>query len=230
MIRATKTASPNGKSTTQADAHYQALVRRLERTFGGSDVNGGDGSQRNAVGAIGITSSRRGEGVSTVAANLALAAAEMSFGPVLLIDANLHHPSIARMFRLEDPGGAGGRGSRGFVDALGGDEIADLVEPTTVDNLSVMLLGGEGNALSLLNERLTIQRTIDELRTEYDWIIFDLPPATELSECFALSGQLDSVIMVVQADGPSRESVQRACRELEIAGANVLGAVLNKMK
>lgn len=228
MIQATQIASASSSVSTLVDQHYQALARRLQNASGRTGVAdgmNGEDSTHGAVGAIGITSSRRGEGVSTVAANLALAAAEMSLGPVLLVDANLPHPDIAGMFELDPVAN-----ERGFVDALQGEDWQDLVVSTTVANLSVMLPGTAGPNRQLLNERAAIRRTIEQLREDFEWIIFDLPPATELSECFALSGQLDSVLVVVQADGPPRETVRKACRELEIAGAKVLGAVLNKHK
>ena len=227
MIQATQVAPTSNGASTLVDQHYQALARRLQSASartGVAESNGGE-STHGSVGAIGITSSRRGEGVSTVAANLALAAAEMSLGPVLLVDANLPNPDIASMFQI-DPSA----GEKGFINALLGEDWHDLVVPTSVSNLSVMLPGEVGQNRQLLNERATIRRTIEQLREDFEWVIFDLPPATELSECFALSGQLDSVLVVVQADGPSRDVVRKACRELEIAGANVLGAVLNKHK
>jgi len=217
MIQATHSASPNARVSSLADQHYRALVHRLQVASVQSRLEGtsnGEEASHVSVGAIGITSSRRGEGVSTVAANLVVAASEMSLGPVLLVDANLQHPNIARMFGLNEA-----KDAKGFVDALQGQDVHDLVIPTSVQK------NGQ-----LLNERSAIRGTIEQLRDDFEWIIFDLPPATELSECFALSGQLDSVLMVIQADGPPRESVRRACHELEIAGANVLGAVLNKRK
>lgn len=228
MIQATTSAPTSSGATTLVDQHYQALARRLQNASvsrNGEDASSGDHSSPGIVGTIGITSSRRGEGVSTVAANLALAAAEMSLGPVLLVDANLPNPDIAGMFRI-DPA----TGDKGLIDALLGEDHEDLVVETSVANLSVMLPGVIGKNRQLLNERHAIQQAIQRLREDYEWIIFDLPPATELSECFALSGQLDSVLVVVQADGPPRETVRRACRELEIAGAKVVGAVLNQHK
>lgn len=228
MIQATTSAPTESGTSTLVDQHYQALARRLQNASvprRAEETTNGEHSSPGVVGSIGITSSRRGEGVSTVAANLALAAAEMSLGPVLLVDANIPNPDIAKMFQI-DPASS----EKGLIDVLLGEDHEDLVVETSVPNLSVMLPGTIGRNRQLLNERPAIQRAIEKLREDYEWIIFDLPPATELSECFALSGQLDSVLVVVQADGPPKETVRRACRELEIAGAKVLGAVLNQHK
>jgi len=226
MIQAPQSATAASRASTRSDQHYQALARRIQNAAvreRASHASNGDHDSHAIVGAIGITSSRRGEGVSTVAGNLALAASELSLGPVLLVDANLPHPRIAGMFQLED-----GARRKGLIDALVGDDAHEFVLPTSVENLFVMLPGQADQNRQLLSERSNIQRTIDQLREDFEWVIFDLPPATQLSECFALSGQLDSVLVVVQSDGPPRESVRRACRELEFAGAKVLGAVLNK--
>ncbi len=228
MIQATQPPPSNGRVSSHADEHYRALVRRLQQTSKRrtpDDSPGRTSSTGGSVGAIGVTSSRRGEGVSTVAANLAVAAAELSLGPVVLVDANLQQPCITDMFGLRVRAD-----SAGFVDVLLGEDVHEVLVSTDVFNLSVMTPGKSGENRQLLNDRSAIQNTLDQLHADFEWIIFDLPPATELSECFALSGQLDGVLMVVQADGPPREIVRRACRELEIAGANVLGAVLNKHK
>src|ERR1700675_4707976 len=47
---------------------------------------------------LGITGCARQSGVTTVTANLAIRAADHGLGPVLLVDANDHHPQLHRVF------------------------------------------------------------------------------------------------------------------------------------
>ena len=93
MIR-TISSRPVGASTVGAVEHYRALADRLRLTQSSS-----------AVQTIGLTSCSPREGVSTVAANLAITAAAMFDRPVLLVDANFLRPALRRMFRLrQGPG------------------------------------------------------------------------------------------------------------------------------
>ena len=81
-------------SNRKVDQHSLTLARHLlsDRTLGDHPV-------------IGITSCSLGEGVSTIAANLAAAAGTICAGQVLLIDATPLKPTVAKRFRCsKSPG------------------------------------------------------------------------------------------------------------------------------
>ena len=122
-----ETTPTNGSRRQPADHHppgdpYEPLVQRLRAI------------QDGVPPAIGITSCRQGEGVSTVAANLAISAARSGSVRVLLVDANIDHPSIAATFAV-DP-------CPGLAEAL--SQVvhpAGCIQQTSSEKLSVMAAG-----------------------------------------------------------------------------------------
>src|SRR5438552_3819037 len=80
---------------------------------------------------LGLTGCAGGEGVSTVAARLAAEAAVTRREPVLLVDANLTHPTAHQLLEVQ-PG-------PGLAEVLGGTaELPDVVQPSPVARLSVL--------------------------------------------------------------------------------------------
>lgn len=65
--------------------------------------------------------------------------------------------------------------------------------------------------------------------SEFDYIIFDMPPLTPTSPTLALSRLMDQVLLVVEAEKNDVEMVRRAYRELLASKANV-SAVYNKAR
>src|SRR5215211_7663429 len=76
-----------GRGVLTTSPYYDALLRLLRRA-----ADNDRGGELPLV--IGITSCKRREGVSTVALNLAAAAAAASGEGVLLVDANAEKPSL----------------------------------------------------------------------------------------------------------------------------------------
>jgi Mrp family chromosome partitioning ATPase len=65
--------------------------------------------------------------------------------------------------------------------------------------------------------------------SDYDYIIFDMPPVSQISTTVKLARYMDIALMVVEAEETDREAVKRAGAFLEQSGANV-GVVLNKTR
>jgi Mrp family chromosome partitioning ATPase len=63
-----------------------------------------------------------------------------------------------------------------------------------------------------------------------DWVLFDAPPVNHFDEGLALSGMVDGVVMVIQAEKTRWEVAQSAKQRLEDSGGRILGVVLNKRK
>ena len=61
-------------------------------------------------------------------------------------------------------------------------------------------------------------------------MIFDASPLDAYSESFFLASKVDGIVLVVQAERTKKEVVRRIKKELEWAGVNILGVVLNKKK
>ena len=65
--------------------------------------------------------------------------------------------------------------------------------------------------------------------SDYDYIIFDMPPVTQTSLTSRLARFMDMVLLVVESEKNDREVVQQANTWLAESGATV-GAVLNKTR
>lgn len=169
---------------------------------------------------IGVMSSSRGEGVSTVAANLAIAAAWEDAGSVLLLDGQLLSPGIHAALRVP--------ASPAWIDAVtGGNPIRESTQTCSVENLFVAA-GGKGLRRSVRPRAKDLRQAIAEVRDEFSRIIVDLPPLADVGTSLATSTGLDGVVLVVEARRARRPAVQQVVRQLADHGTDVLGVVFNK--
>ena len=63
--------------------------------------------------------------------------------------------------------------------------------------------------------------------SDYDYIIFDMPPVNQLSVTPRLASFMDMVLLVIESEKTDRDVVQRATAMLAESNANVR-AILNK--
>ena len=68
---------------------------------------------------------------------------------------------------------------------------------------------------------------IDELKANFDLVLFDCSPVLLFADATILASKLDSVIMVYQAGRTSKLALKRAKAQLDNVKASVLGMVLN---
>jgi succinoglycan biosynthesis transport protein ExoP len=163
-----------------------------------------------------VTSCVAGEGKSTTVRSLAISTAR-SGQRVLLIDADLRHPSTSKYFRADT--------GSGLVDVLSG--IASFDDVALTDNSITLLPAGtkSENPTDLLSsERMT--RLVQGLREKYDWIIIDGPPLEPVIDARVLSNLADKVLFVVRWKTTSRETVARNA-EIFVASKKLGGIVLN---
>jgi Mrp family chromosome partitioning ATPase len=174
--------------------------------------------------AIGLTSSYGGEGVSTLAANLAIAAAASGAGKVLLVDANFVHPTLHTTFGF--PSGPG------FFEVLSSRSPCDCARRLAgTPNLALLTVGKipDTIAVGAAGDPAFAPR-IEALKQAYDQVIFDLPPAGEDVFPPALLSLLDGLLLVTESERVERQSLWRTKCALEGVGAKILGVVVNKQR
>jgi len=195
--------------------HYMALREQL--------LLGANGSAPGHY-VVGVTSSSRSEGVSTVAANLASALSEQGNGTTLLVDANTRHPFIHRIFRT--------RLSPGLVDALtidrGDGQENTVVRRTT--NLSILTAGSIGGSSAKIPPSDDLAHLLDAARQNYRFIVVDMPALEEDSSVARLAASCDGVVLVVETERLRWESISRTKQRLTQHNSNVLGVLLNKRR
>jgi len=183
-------------------------------------------------------SSTEGEGTSTVLINFALTLASEG-DKVLLIDANLRHPSLHDAFSLAK--------ENGLIDLLLEKSTVDeVIKRTPVNNLSVITIGSPPPNLSLDHGPWTVDSSpdnpslilksnpldshIDAMKAEADWVFFDSPPVNSSNTSLVLAGKVDGVVLVVEAEKTRWEVAQSAREQIESANGKIRGAILNNRR
>jgi capsular exopolysaccharide synthesis family protein len=163
-----------------------------------------------------ITSAVPHEGKTLTATNLALTLSESYQRRVLLIDADIRHPSIHTVF--------GASNARGLNDSLGRGRL-----PLQQINsrLSILTAGrASGDPMKTLTSDL-MRTLIEEARAEFDWVLLDTAPIGLLPDASVLAAMADGTLFVALAGKTAYDLIQRAT---EVVGADrILGVVLNGM-
>lgn len=168
-----------------------------------------------------VTSAGPGEGKSTTAANIALTLTQMG-KRVCLVDSDLRRPVLHRLFQKPN--------RYGITSLFSG--ITDkrrLLVPIGNDNLYLLPCGPlPPNPAELLASK-RMEEAVNNLRQDFDYIIFDSPPVLAVTDALVLSSIVDGVLLVVRA-GETRISLsQKTLETLLSIKANVLGVVLNRV-
>ena len=169
-----------------------------------------------------ISSALPGEGKSTVAANLARAAASVG-EKVLLIDADLRRPSLGAMLEVEPTSGLVGLVS-------GTDDISRVVQRDPRSGLFVLAgadRASSAQAMALLSSR-RMSQLIHHARSGFDLVVIDSPPLLPVADTRALIDHADGVLLVVASEQTSRDAVAAALRETPGLDGKLTGVVLNK--
>ncbi|HWO88135.1 MAG TPA: polysaccharide biosynthesis tyrosine autokinase [Gemmatimonadales bacterium] len=176
-------------------------------------------AEERALQVLVVTSPGPGEGKSTTAANLAITLAQQGTR-VLLVDADLRRPLVHRAFSLvQEPG---------LTDVLVGTaHPREAIRPNVVPKLDVLPAGALPPNPSELLGSPTMHRLLAQLRTEYQTIVFDSPPALAVTDAAVLGAAADAVILVLRAGETEEVAAQRALEQLRRVQARVAGTVLN---
>ena len=167
-----------------------------------------------------ITSSRSGEGKTSSALALASNLA-MTGLKVLLIDADLRNPSLLAETR-EKVGLAGLLTRQGDVDSA--------IMPTEIPNLSLLAAGPAPPNPATLLAGTALRDLIRYLGERFDVLVVDGPPVLGLADAPLISAVCDATVLIVEAGKTRRTIVVTAISRLKMAGANVMGGILNKFK
>ena len=169
---------------------------------------------------IGVSSSIRGEGKSTTAINLSYVLAENG-KKVLLVDADLRIPSIAKKMEMNS--------SPGLTDFLMDYESQQLsvFKSKLLDNWYILPSGNlPPNPSELLGSR-RMEQIFGILSEKFDYIIVDLPPVNVVSDALAISNFITGLVVVIREEYTSKKELEACFRQLKLSNVKVLGCVLN---
>jgi exopolysaccharide transport family protein len=170
---------------------------------------------------IGIVSALPGEGKTTVAAAFAAFAAK-SNSRTLLIDADLRNPSLTRTLGYAGADGLPNLGADADFRKLileNPEYKFDFIPAAT----QVACL----NSSDALNSPPVVSM-LKKARSEYDYVLVDLPPILPVADVKALAHLMDAFVLVVEWGSTSVEEVTKAVGSSPILRDRLIGAVLNK--
>lgn len=179
-----------------------------------------------------VCCSGRGEGATTIASGLAIAASRRQNGDVLLVDCNTYNPAILKVFGSErgSPSSAVPKEdcerlvmSAAEKYGCGGSVCAGTAYPkltllSTTDALK--------NRLHCL-ESWNFRKVLDELSEVFSFMVIDGPPANLHSESTFLSAQVDQVLLVLHS-GSTRAPVAAKAVERLSTGGRAPKIILNR--
>lgn len=179
-----------------------------------------------------VASAAPGDGKTTVARHLASAAARVG-SRVLLLEADLRRPTIARQLDVQS--------GYGLADVLiGAVPLSEAIQTVELDSpsgagkeraLDVLVAGAAlpPNPGELI-ESHAMETVLERAKSQYDLIVIDTPPLTVVSDAFPLLRKVDGVVIVGRVGRNRRDIAERLHETLTGAGAPLLGVIANGFK
>jgi polysaccharide biosynthesis transport protein len=167
---------------------------------------------------VAVASYSKGAGVSTIASGIASALSEVGDGKVLLVDMNVAHAAVHPFFE--------GKPAATLTDAL---ESGGKIESVSENLYLATAANGNGNSGAQMFPKRFYDLMPNFQASDFDYIIFDMPPMDESTLTLAMSGYMDKTLLVVEAEKDNRDVVKRASAELLRARARLSG-ILNKTR
>jgi len=166
-----------------------------------------------------ITSPTAGDGKTATAVNLAVAMAQAD-QRVVVVSADLRRPRLHRFLDLPNDTGLS-------LVLSGANEVREAARVPGVRNLRVIPSGPVPPNPAELLQGSRMQEILGQLREFADVVVIDTPPVLAVADASILASRVDGTLLVVNADSASRTATSQARRQLENAGARIIGAVLN---
>ena len=164
-----------------------------------------------------VTSYSKGEGKSTVSANLAISFSKME-KRVLLIDCDLRRPNIHNVFKVEN--------TAGLSNIIGKMvDYEDVVHRNVLPNLDILPSGTIPPNPSELLCSARFTELIKKLYEEYDYIIFDTPPIGVVADALLLKDLVAGFVVVLRERSTTHGDIQNILDSMKLADAKILGFV-----
>lgn len=168
---------------------------------------------------IAITSAEKGDGKSTIVANLGVAFAEEGY-KTLIVDTDFRRPNLHTYFGMYK--------TQGLTEYLAGEiTLVKLFKNTDLNTLKVVTTGRDTqNPESVVNSK-SFRIFQSKMLETFDVIIYDTPPFGIISDSTPLLQNSDATVLVTKYRKTNRGIFIKTLDELERIQANVHGLVLN---
>ena len=160
-----------------------------------------------------VTSYSKGEGKSTVSANLAISFSKME-KRVLLVDSDLRRPNLHNIFKVEN--------TAGLSNIIGKMvDFDDVVHRGVLPNLDIL---PSGTIPPNPSELLCSNRFIS-LSNEYDYVIFDTPPIGAVADALLLKDLVAGFVVVLRERSTTHGDIQNLLDSAKLADCKLLGFI-----
>jgi capsular exopolysaccharide synthesis family protein len=196
-------------SSVEAD-QYRALRHTIERMHRDAKLQ-----------VIAVTSPGAGEGKTVTTLNLASSLAQSPDTRVLVIDADLHRPSVGFYLGIDSDG------VPGLADVIRNDspDFGDSIHHIEPFNLSVVLAGDVATGAYELLNSARMELLLAEARKSFDYVLIDTPPVVPLPDSRLLTRWVDGFLIVVAAHKTPRKALAEALSLVD--SAKTIGMVFN---
>jgi polysaccharide biosynthesis transport protein len=166
---------------------------------------------------VGVAGFSAGAGTSTLAAGLAAALSETNDGKVLLVDVNLGPDQVHPFFK--------GKPAYPLNAALTPNGDID----SAAENLYLATVGSPNAGPAQLGLKKFFDMMPNLKASDFDYIIFDMPPLHQTSPTWGMAAFMDKFLLVIEAEKSDRDTVKRGYRRLVTERENV-SIVVNKAR
>ena len=167
---------------------------------------------------VGVTGFSEEAGTSTLAAGLAASLSETNDGKVLLVDVNLGPARVCIRF------------SKANLRILLMRLLSQTVRSPQLQITFILATVGSSNSGPA---QLGLKKFFDMMpnlkASDFDYIIFDMPPLSQTSPTWGMAAFMDKLLLVVEAEKNNRELIKRSYEKL-LAERNNVAVVVNKAR
>ncbi|MGB7711737.1 MAG: polysaccharide biosynthesis tyrosine autokinase [Microcoleus sp.] len=177
-------------------------------------------SSNRPIGSLAVASATVGEGKSTIALNLAHLAA-MAGQRVLLVDADLHDPSLHLLLGVPN--------FKGLSNLLDKEtEPKEIIQRSPLaEDLFVLTAGVPKPGTSRRLASSQMRDLMEELHAMFDLVIYDTPPLVDCKDANFLAARTDGILLTVAVRKVKYSVVKKVFSQLENFGIPCVGTVAN---
>jgi capsular exopolysaccharide synthesis family protein len=170
-----------------------------------------------------ITSAEPSEGKSTIVANLARSIAVTGRRSTLIIDADLHIPTMHNLFDLPN--------KSGLSSVLEKNEpLSDAILDTQFPGIQVLTSGPPHPHPAELLGSDQMTELFDELKKRDDLVLINTPAFLGVVDTAVLASAVDAVMLVIRLGKVNEQALRSTLQQLEQVHAKTIGIILNQVK
>ncbi len=166
-----------------------------------------------------ICSAIKGEGKTTLAANLAITFA-VDGKKTILVDADLRRSQIHSLFAIPK--------ELGLSDyLLGTKTVEEVLKRSSLENLSLITSGERPHNPAELVGTYRFDLLVKELRDLADIVIFDSPALLPISDALTMAPKMDASVMVFRSGWTPLKAAKQAKHQIARLGCTIFGGIFN---